>query len=139
MEKELQIVLAYLDKIAEKLNIGIDQVWPWFIRQQYIDAMVSCISFVIIFCLFSVSMYLSAKYWRKDWIRYDKEGNIVKGYSIYHSVYEGLYIIFNGVLAIFLVLAAICFFCEFFDIFNANYWAFIDILDTIKPQKIYYN
>lgn len=138
MEKELQTILNYLDKIAEKLNIGIEQIWPWFIQQQYVDAAVSCVALIFICCMFGISMRLTLKYWRKDWPKYDEEGKKIEGYdgySIYRSDHEGLFYILNGVLAVLLVIAGGYFVNEFFDIFNVKYCAFKDILAIMKYYR----
>ena len=38
MEAEnVKLILAHLDKLAEKLGIGAAHIWPWFVRQVYIQ------------------------------------------------------------------------------------------------------
>lgn len=140
-EEKLRMILEYLDKIAAKLNIGIEQVWPWFIKQQYVDAYVSFSYFLFFLALCSILLLVTFKLWKSE-ERYDKdrymtseqkkeEAEKVYPYSIVHSDHEYFWIWTNvGFLALLLV-SGFLFTAEFFDIFNPEYHAFKDILSLL--------
>ena len=68
MNKEaIQEITKYLDKVSEKLGAGADQVWPWFIKQVYIDAIFSITYFVVaVICIIiAVKKGLLKNYWVK--------------------------------------------------------------------------
>ena len=48
MEKELQMITEYLDKVAGKIGIGAKTLWPYLIKQQYIEAVRSIIIFIMV-------------------------------------------------------------------------------------------
>lgn len=64
MDKELQTILNYLDKIALKLNIGVQQIWPWFIKQQFINAFISLGAFLIAITINITFLTITVKFWK---------------------------------------------------------------------------
>ena len=37
MDPRITQVTEYLDKVATKLGLGASEIWPWLIKQQYIE------------------------------------------------------------------------------------------------------
>ena len=116
MEKEIQMVTDYLDKIAIKLGVGVDKIWPWFIKQEYVDAITSLLYFVIIIPV-TLKVYLFAmKHWE----------NICK------KDHEVIWLVLLAFLTILSLCSILIFFSEFPDIFNAEYWAFKSLIGSIR-------
>lgn len=133
MEKEIQLVMGYLDKIAEKLGVGIEHIWPWFIRQQYIEAILCAIAVIITVPLCAITVYLTLKYWREDNKYSYYNDNRIKKYSIYHSNHESAWITANIIVAVLVLVAIILFSTFSFNVFNPEYHAFKDIISLTKP------
>jgi hypothetical protein len=51
MEKEIALVLNYLDKIGEKLGVGANMLWPYLMKQQMIEGIVSLCFVPIMFAI----------------------------------------------------------------------------------------
>lgn len=145
-EENLQVILAYLDKIASKLGIGIQQVWPWFIKQQYVDAFVSLGFFLTAIIAAVTCLLLTLKLWRKD-TKYNKnthlysEGestkkteNQIYAYSIYHQGHELGWIWANAICLIILLGTTFILSAQFFDILNPEYSAFKDIAKMLPSS-----
>jgi hypothetical protein len=149
-EENLQVILAYLDKIATKLGIGIQQVWPWFIKQQYVDAFVFLGFFLITIIIAATFLFTTLKLWRKDskysknTYHYDSEGkrtekteDQIYAYSIYHQNHEPTWVWTNIFCLVMVFSAGIILCTQFFDIFNPEYSAFKDIAGMLprSPAK----
>ena len=128
--EQLQQVLDYLDKIATKLGVGVEHIWPWFIRQQYVDAIVSAVALIFFSTIAFTLLAITLKYWRKEY-RYDDDNKIIKEYSIYHANHEGFWVVGNIIAGIVMLATFVLFGLEFFDIFNPEYHAFKDILSSV--------
>lgn len=151
-EEKLQIILDYLDKIAAKLNIGIHEVWPWFIKQQFVDAYVSLGFLLATIVIAGIVLLVTVKLWRKDNkyskdIYYYEKGERVErrverddqvcAYSIYHQNHEVGWIWANVVCIAIVLFTAFIFYMQFFDIFNPEYSAFKDLagmMPTIQTK-----
>lgn len=145
-EEKLQIVLDYLDKIALKLNIGVQQIWPWFVKQQFVDAFVS-LSFLIVSILISVTcLSVTIKLWRKD-NKYDKRSHYyedgekqekekIYAYSIFHQNHELIWVWANIIFLAITLFAGFVFYAQFFDIFNPEYTAFKDIVSLLPTTPV---
>ena len=53
--EQIQPVLDYLDKIATKIGSTAEQVWPWLVRQQYVEALYGG----VLFLLFTIGLVFS--------------------------------------------------------------------------------
>jgi uncharacterized protein YxeA len=146
-EENLQVILAYLDKITAKLGIGIQQVWPWFIKQQYVDAFVSLGFFLITIIIAAILLFTTFKLWRKEskyskgTYYYNSEEESVKktenqicAYSIYHQNHESTWVWTNIFCLVMVFSAGIIFYTQFFDIFNPEYSAFKDIAKMLPSS-----
>jgi hypothetical protein len=123
MEKEsVELVLQHLDKLGEKLGVGVERIWPWFVHQVYIESIVS-----LFLMLFSMGLFVSlsifvAKHWKK------REGK----YSIDDSSHEPPWVIGLVLLGIVTLICTIAFFTVGFNFLNPEYHAFKNILATVK-------
>ena len=121
MEKEtMQMAFDYLDKLSAKMGLTAQQIWPWFIRQQYIEAIMSSIVLVLSTALFVFLVRFSCNHWNSE-----------SGYSIYKSDHEPFWIISGFCIGLSMIVAHIYFWTEFPDIFNAEYAALKDILRSL--------
>ncbi|RLI63011.1 MAG: hypothetical protein DRO67_06420 [Candidatus Asgardarchaeum californiense] len=120
-ETNMQMALDYIDKIAEKLGTTASNVWPWFVRQQIIDAITSAIFLVVsLSCFLSVLRFM-ALHWRLD-----------TGYSICHNDHEPVWVLLGAFLLIISVVSIISGLCEIPAVFNPEYAAVKDIMSMIK-------
>ena len=136
---KLQMVLNYLDKIAAKLNIGVQGIWPWFVKQQYVDAYVSLGFLIATIIVASICLCLTLKLWRKE-DKYSKRHlynnqNGIKekiyAYSIYYQNHELGWLWANVICIAAVLFSAFVFCVRFFAIFNPEYYAFKDIIGML--------
>jgi predicted permease len=108
-------VMAHLDKLAVKLGLTVEQIWPWMVRQQYVDAIVSLVLLIVV----SIGGYLTYRFASKikQWEEPDAK-------NIFCFIL--ITISFIG------IIISIASFREFSDIFNAEYWALKDLMKMIK-------
>jgi len=122
MDKEsTQLILDHLDKVAAKLGTTVEHVWPWFVRQQYIDAFYYLFISAFIWAVCFVGLRFCLKHWNPE-----------SGYSIYEKDHEvpwcfGIAIT-SIIAAIFLVVGLF----EFPDIFNPELHALRDIINSVR-------
>ena len=122
MEAEsIKLDVTYLDKIAAKIGTTAEQVWPWLIRQQYVEAIYPLVIFAV-FCavLIPVLMFV-VRHWRPD-----------SGYSICSSDHEVVWGFSCIALAIGACISLAVFLGEFGDLFNPEYQAFMRLLSLGK-------
>jgi NADH:ubiquinone oxidoreductase subunit 5 (subunit L)/multisubunit Na+/H+ antiporter MnhA subunit len=120
-QESIQLVLNYLDKIAAKLGTTAEQVWPWLIRQQYVEAIYPFIIFIILFIPFFFVMRFPIHHWNPD-----------EGYNICNSSHEPPWIFLCVALG-FIVLGSFAgFIIELGDLFNPEYHAFMKILSLAR-------
>jgi TRAP-type C4-dicarboxylate transport system permease small subunit len=128
-EQQLQVVMDYLDKIAAKLGVGVGQVWPWFVRQQYVEAFWS--AFWLLICL-GITITL-IKFCVNHWDPRDENGYPMNGvYSIDKEDHEPFWAILCVIIFVFNLITFLAFVIKFPDLFNANYAALKDVLSLIK-------
>ena len=126
MDKEIiNEVLKRLDTIGEKIGVGADYFWPKFVKQELIEAWVSLGSLIFFGVLFFLVAYYAGKFWDQDHQNRDR-------YSICRESHEPLWISSIVVLGIGFIVSTVAFFCEFFDVFNPEYWALKSLFTTIK-------
>lgn len=117
MEKEIiNSVLAKLDALAVKMGMTVKQIWPWLVKQQYVDAFYS----LILFLSFSLFGYISYYFIKR--VKWSFDFTSAQGIGIALGIVSGVGIISS----LFYFLG------QFPDIFNAEYWALKDLLDMIK-------
>ncbi len=123
---DVQPVLDYLDKIAAKLGTTVEQIWPWMIKQQYVEAIYPGILLI----LFGVPSFFLFKYMFKHW--YPKNDSV---YNIYRKDHEKFWIAATIIIGIFLLILLSVFLVQFGDIFNAEYWAFNALLSHVSGDR----
>jgi hypothetical protein len=122
MEKEITLVLNYLDKVGEKLGIGANMLWPYLMKQQIIEAYLNIIMLGIMFslCFFTWKRYsVNPQRHADKWV----DGMYV-------------YIVTMGVTAFLGVSALARFvFHGIFQMINTEYMAFNALVDLLKHVK----
>ena len=126
MEKEIQMVTDYLDKIAIKLGIGVEQIWPWFVKQVYIDAIVSSALMLTVVPITLWCCIFTAKHW-------NPRGEAV--YSIYDKNHEPIWVTILTILTLLSFGVIAGFLILFPNIFNADYWAFKSLMSSIREMR----
>lgn len=121
VEKEMQMALDYLDKIAEKLGTTASNVWPWFVKQQIIDAIASAI-----FIVFSLGCFLFTL--RFMVLHFDPD----EGYSINKKGHDGLWVLLCLFMFVIFVISVVHGFFNIPVIFNPEYAAVKDIIGMIR-------
>ena len=135
MEKETQLILNYFDQLAIKLGVGIEHIWPWFIKQQYIEAFYSITLFVIISIVFGFYIKYFIQHWDRQPLNTDT--NKVP-YSVCKSEHEPLIVIGGVVLGFLFLISLFVSLCNAIDLFNPKYAAFKDIVEMTKAKHFYY-
>lgn len=126
-EEQFILLLDYLDKIGHKLGVGVGEVWPWFVKQQYIQA---CHNFILLITCLIIS-YFAAKFASNHW---NPDNDRI--YSITGSRHKDLCIIVLCTLCAFNVLSFAVFLSSFMDIFNPEYAAFKDIVAMVTLEAV---
>jgi len=120
MEKEITLVLSYLDKVAEKLGIGANMLWPYLMKQQLLAGYMS----IFLMFFFSASAYFFWKSYRNDPERHEDKWSDTMYLKFWTTI----------ILAVASIGAfARLVFVGFFQIFNTEYMAFKAILNLIEP------
>ena len=126
MNKEsTELVLQHLDKLGEKLGVGVEKIWPWFIRQVYIDSILSTLVMLVSMGLFLGCCIFMARHWGSR----DHDDN---GYSISDSCHEPPWIAGLFVLGVIAAICTIAFLDAGFDFLNPEFHAFKQVMTIIK-------
>ena len=129
-------ITQYLDKLASKLGIGVQEVWPWFVRQQYVEAITS----IIFFSIFSI---LAVIFLKRSLKIHFSDGATPTPKDILGIVFcvatptpkDILGIVFCVATTIFIIVAVVCMvevLTEVPDIFNVEYNALNDLIGKAK-------
>lgn len=125
MNKEsTELILQHLDKLGEKLGVAADKIWPWFIKQVYVEAAVSTVAFLIVCAI----TYFFFKFLFKHWAP-DRDSKI---YSITRSNHESAYFFMGALLSIPITLLFFYFIYDVPKIFNIEYHALVNLINHIK-------
>lgn len=116
-QESISEILQYLDKVAVKLGVGVDYLWPLFVKQQYIEAYYCAGLFVIFAIIFVPLMTFTVRHWDPS-----------SGYSIYDNDQEFIFAMACAISSTSVVVGLIMFLSEFIDIFNPEYAAIKDII-----------
>ena len=117
-QESLEMLFQYLDKLGEKIGVAGQHIWPWFLKQQYIDAFAS-----LVLLLFTITTFLFLWYSKIKKINWDDVNEENKNFHI---------IILTILNSFLLLIAFITFLNAFPDIFNPEYHALLDLFDEIK-------
>jgi len=128
--ESISMVTEYLDKLGAKLGVGVEHVWPWLVRQQYIDAITAWFFFAVI----STVMFFYVRYMLAHWDPRDKDGNRRKDvFNICYEDFEPFAFVGGIGLAILLVVAATTSFCTVTQVLNPEYYALKSLMSMVKP------
>lgn len=126
-------VAGLLEKMAGKIGVAADKVWPWLVKQQYIEGATSVVTFGVLFVLsvfcakkFAVWMGESTVRGRdEDFSVHDEKENRIMLYRVVWGV--------GGAVAVIATIAA------FFQgvtalqqLINPEYFALMDLLKAAK-------
>lgn len=132
-------ILDYLDKIGEKLDVGTQMVWPWFVRQVYIDVFLAW----LFFTLTSTILFFIYRYVMRHWdyprndegqrlYGYEREG---LPYSICQEDHEGFWVTICIIAGVFALIGVFNVIICGFDWLNPEYHALKSLLKSINPVK----
>lgn len=120
-----QIILR-VDRLADKIGITVDQIWPWLVRKQYMDfyLAIGCF-FVLLIVLIALSIF-TAKHWNPKGL----ENHEI--YSIYKSDHEAFFVIPLALITILLFGSAIGLMFDISSVLNPEYSALKDLMSMVN-------
>lgn len=122
MNKEaLQMVFDKLDAIAVKLGTTVDLIWPWFIKQQYVEFAALSAGLV----LGGMALFFFVKFTIKHW--YADEG-----FSISYHDLEPLFIIIGLASCFLFLVGCAALISSLPTVFNPEYYALQSLIQMIK-------
>ena len=120
-------VAHYVDKLAQKLGIGVEHIWPWFIREQYVDAIVVVIP-TLAFIFYA--WYALRAYGR---VSLNYKAEIITRDA--RDFFEPFWAI-TGIIALVVgVIASLFAIGEVGDLLNINYSAMSDMINMFSNIK----
>ncbi len=121
--KSVELIISHLDKIAAKLGVTAAQMWPWLVKQQYVEAIWSLVILIIVSCVAYRFLRFTTVHWKP----------LGAGiYSIYREDHQPLYLLAWLVVGSILVGSIIAFITNFPVIFNPEYGALKSLLSLVK-------
>jgi len=124
MDPRITQITEYLDKVAAKLGLGAQEIWPWFIRQQYVEAL-QFLVFGIPLLIFGVWIATKIKQCAR---MYDNE-ELTRSEKDTTEVLLGFATIIVGGLGVVLTCKGCV---EAFQLLNVEYAALQDLLRMVK-------
>jgi hypothetical protein len=122
MEKEITLVLSYLDKIGEKLGIGANMLWPYLMKQQIIEAYMNV---AVIVLLAAIGLF--------TWKRYSVNPQRHAEKWVDGMYFYTITMIASGILGFVATLHFI--FHGVFQLVNTEYVAFKVLVDLLGKVK----
>jgi len=110
-------VLTKIDTLAQKIGVTIEQLWPWMVKQQYVEAFYV----LAIFVIFSITLFSTCRFIKK-----------VKWNDYEITIEQIIGVTFGILIGIGFCVSGISLISEFGDIFNPEYWALKDLMRMIK-------
>jgi len=127
MDKEaIELIISKLDIIGEKIGTGVETIWPWFIRQQYVEALMGIVTLMVSSFIFYRLIKFVKKHWSCD------PDSKYEGYSIRLNDHETIWItilINYGIVYTVFTFGSIS---SIMDILNVEYHAFNSLLSHLK-------
>jgi hypothetical protein len=120
--ESIKIITEYLDKVAGQIGVAGAEVWPWFIKQQYVDSAIAVTAFFIT----GVALYFTVRYAFAHW-------KPETGYSIYNSDHEAEWYTAIGLLTLLFFISTVTFLKYGFKLLNPEYHALMKLLSAVKP------
>lgn len=129
MGKEIELITTYLDKLAGKLGVGAGQIWPWLIKQQYVDGFLA----IFLFICSTIGLYACVRFVIKHWNPDSVEANPI--YSICREDHEPVWVILSVILIIvwFITLGSAV--TDIRHLLNPEYGALKDLLYMLRYIK----
>jgi hypothetical protein len=120
-ENAIRLSLEYLDKLAVKLDTTVEMVWPWIVRQVYVEFFVYLLVTILLGILLGSLLRYAIKHW-----------DTKKGYSIYKEDHEEFWVVGLMLLSIleciFLIITAV----STTYILNPNYAALEYVINLAR-------
>lgn len=118
--EQLQMVFDKLDQLSLKLGVAAEHIWPWFIRQQYVEAFLPLILMVIFF-IASIGLIILLNKVGK----FDSCGEA-------DNVITTVLMITAGLSTCITLISFTVTVVEIGDVFNVEYAALRDIINLVK-------
>ena len=131
-------ITSYLDKLGEKLGIGATMVWPWLIRQVYVECITAWLSFISSVTVAFLIGKFAAHHWNGSYSRrsaFNEPEENSNQYSIVDNDHEPIWIIGLIVIAIWIVLSFIFLMGFGFNFINPEYHALKDLMTLVNRVK----
>jgi heme/copper-type cytochrome/quinol oxidase subunit 2 len=120
-------VFEYIDAMAQKLGVATEYVFNLLVQQKIIEGIVYSIVLIIASVVIGIAAYKIIKYVTSNWdelYRNDTEF----GWSIFAAII--------GIIAVILFIVDLTVLPNYvMQIFNPQYYAIKEILDTLKPSS----
>lgn len=120
-------ILESLDKIADKIGMTVEQLWPFLVKQVYNEAMLGAIA---IFVFTSISLYILLRYGEMRFLKWSEteeiEGrnkNVIKDYQKVCTIFP--LIVIGLLLTVFI-------FADIPRFLNPEYFAFEDLMKMLR-------
>jgi len=114
--EQLQMIFDKLDQIGSKLGESAETIWPWFIKQQYIDGYYS----LVVFILLPIILFFTLRYSIKRITKDNDDGFAVMGFVI------------SFFLSMPFIVLLINIGCILSQILNPEYSALKDLLRMVR-------
>ena len=118
---DTQMVLGLLDKIAEKLGVKAEFMWAFLVKQQFVEAYVSLGALVLFGVLFAFQL---RSIFKDDPFPSSRQ-----------SIKDQTRCVFFVVSCISLVISIFAILINGMNFFNAEYFAFKDLLNQLSKFK----
>lgn len=119
-------ILLRVDKLADRIGITVDQIWPWLIRKQYMDFYLSLGCFLSLLTIWIILLIIIKKYWKPE------DSNV---YSIHRNDHEVLFIVPAVLIAILLFGALFGLIFDMSNVLNPEYSALKDLMSMVSDFK----
>jgi len=115
-------VLARIDTLAQKIGVTVEQLWPWLVKQQYVEAFwaLSMFSLSLIVGIFILRFILKTDY--AGFSKYSEPTTARQVIGIILGILTG----FGFIVAFIFTIQ------ELPDVLNPKYWALRDLMAMIK-------
>ena len=123
-QENLNQILAYLEKLGEKLGVGVNAIWPWFMKQVYI----TCIESWVLLILSSIASIIITRGMVKVWF-------IDERWLPDHDKWQAVRITALCISLLLFAVGILMVLCHGFDFLNPEYAAFKEIIELATPNK----
>lgn len=113
--ESVALVVNKLESLAQSIGVGVQEMFPYFVRQQYIDSLSSIIPFILLLITLPLFAYFQR---RTDWTKSD-------------TLDQGLTMIF-GMLSVVLTGATLITIDGLLKFLNPEYHAIREIIRLIR-------